>query len=87
VHKIVPFPRFQQQMIDWLELDHRQHAMYLLFEVDVTKNIPQSVPNIEDLRLSDRRAVSFSPEIAQYEASNGLLRHACRPMVSVGGVL
>jgi pyruvate/2-oxoglutarate dehydrogenase complex dihydrolipoamide acyltransferase (E2) component len=35
--QIVPFPKFQRQMIDWLDLQHRQHPLYILLEVDVTK--------------------------------------------------
>jgi hypothetical protein len=33
---IVPFPSFQRQMIDWLDLQRRQHAVYILLEVDIT---------------------------------------------------
>ena len=32
----LPFARFQEQTIDWLELAQRRHAMYCLLEVDVS---------------------------------------------------
>jgi hypothetical protein len=31
----LPFPRFQEQTIDWLELEQRRHAVHSLIEVDV----------------------------------------------------
>lgn len=34
--KTVPLARMQHQMIDWMELMHRQHTMHALIEVDVT---------------------------------------------------
>src|SRR5947209_6334077 len=34
--RVVPFPRFQRQMIDWLELTQRKHVAHVLVEVDVT---------------------------------------------------
>jgi hypothetical protein len=36
-HEIVPFPPAQHLMLDWLELEHRQHTMYGLLEVDITE--------------------------------------------------
>lgn len=33
----LPYANFQQQTTDWLELAQRQHAMYALLEVDVTR--------------------------------------------------
>lgn len=36
-YTIVPFPSFQHQMIDWLELERRRHTMNGLIEVDVTE--------------------------------------------------
>lgn len=35
-HTVVPFSRFQRQMIDWMELMHRRHTVHGLLEVDVT---------------------------------------------------
>lgn len=35
-YTIVPFARFQHQMIDWMDLMHRQHTVHALLEVDVT---------------------------------------------------
>lgn len=35
-YTVVPFGRFQRQMIDWLDLMHRQHTVHALLEVDVT---------------------------------------------------
>jgi pyruvate/2-oxoglutarate dehydrogenase complex dihydrolipoamide acyltransferase (E2) component len=35
-HDVVPFPRYQRQLIDWLELNVR-HPVYLLFDADVTE--------------------------------------------------
>ena len=35
--EIVPFPRAQHLMLDWLELEHRRHIMHGLFEVDITE--------------------------------------------------
>jgi pyruvate/2-oxoglutarate dehydrogenase complex dihydrolipoamide acyltransferase (E2) component len=35
-YTVVPFARFQHQMIDWMELMHRQHTVHALLEVDVT---------------------------------------------------
>lgn len=34
--QIIPLPRLQHQMIDWMALMHRQHTMHALVEVDVT---------------------------------------------------
>ena len=34
--RLVPFPRLQRQLIDWLELAQGQHAMHALLEIDVT---------------------------------------------------
>jgi hypothetical protein len=31
----LPLPRFQQQMVDWLELEQRRHAVHSLLEIDV----------------------------------------------------
>ena len=36
-HRVVPLPRFRRQMIDWLDLEHRKHATYILGEFEVTK--------------------------------------------------
>ena len=36
-YRVVPFPRFQRQMIDWLDLQRRKHTVYILLEADVTK--------------------------------------------------
>lgn len=33
---VVPFTRFRHQMVDWMELMHRQHTVHALLEVDVT---------------------------------------------------
>lgn len=35
-YSVVPFARFQHQMIDWMDLMHRQHTVHALLEVDVT---------------------------------------------------
>ncbi len=35
-YTVGPFGRFQHQMIDWMELMHRQHTVHSLLEVDVT---------------------------------------------------
>jgi hypothetical protein len=34
--RTVPYPRFQEQTIDWLELAQRRHAMQALIELDIT---------------------------------------------------
>jgi pyruvate/2-oxoglutarate dehydrogenase complex dihydrolipoamide acyltransferase (E2) component len=36
-HEVVKFAPLMRQTIDWLELSHRKHCMYALFEVDVTE--------------------------------------------------
>ena len=35
-YEVVPFPKLQHQMIDWLGLMHRQHTVRALLELDVT---------------------------------------------------
>src|SRR5438132_9830444 len=35
-YDVVPLPPLQHQMMDWLEVAHRQHTMHALIEVDVT---------------------------------------------------
>lgn len=34
--RLVPFPRLQRQLIDWLSLAEGQHAMHALLQIDVT---------------------------------------------------
>ena len=36
-YRLVPLPRLRRQLIDWLSLAGRQHAMHALLEVDVTE--------------------------------------------------
>jgi pyruvate/2-oxoglutarate dehydrogenase complex dihydrolipoamide acyltransferase (E2) component len=35
-YQVLPFPKLQQQGIDWLALMHRQHTIHALLELDVT---------------------------------------------------
>ena len=52
----LPFARFQHQMIDWMELMHRQHTMHGLIDVDVT----DARRIIRELRGSTGEPISFT---------------------------
>ena len=76
-YRLVPFPRFQRQMIDWLELMHRKHAAYILVEVDVTK----ARHDIRAFRAETGRHLSLTTYITAcfaHALSENKLLHAYR---------
>jgi pyruvate/2-oxoglutarate dehydrogenase complex dihydrolipoamide acyltransferase (E2) component len=55
-YTVVPFARFQHQMIDWMELMHRQHTVHVLLEVDAT----DARNAIRKARAATRDPLSFT---------------------------
>src|SRR5574340_501139 len=55
-YTVVPFARFQHQMIDGMELMHRQHTVHALLEVDVT----DARTAIRESRAATREPLSFT---------------------------
>lgn len=52
----LPFPRFQEQIIDWLELGQRRHAVHSLLEVDVSA----ARASIRSFRVRSGAPLSFT---------------------------
>lgn len=55
-YTVVPFARFQHQMIDWMDLMHRQHTVHALLEVDVT----DTRKAIRESRAATGESLSFT---------------------------
>ena len=59
-YRMVPFPKTQHQMLDWLDLMHRQHTVHSLLELDVTL----ARQAIRERRASTGEALSFTAYVA-----------------------
>jgi len=59
LHEVVKLPRFQRQMVDWLDLNTR-HPVYMIFEVDVT----EARHLIRETRNRTGKPLSFTAYVA-----------------------
>ncbi len=76
-YEVVPFPRLQHQMIDWLDLMHRQHTIHGLIEVDVTA----ARQSIREHRAVTGEPLSFTAFVVACFAraiGEDTRMHACR---------